>query len=217
MSELRIVIKRVGEEAEITSIANDYKSMQKIVGGLIENVNIGRNNGQIFALVVNDEGLVKKLPFNFAIEGKPIVGDVFITKYSSAGESLPLTVEEAERWRQRLDSLNTKQQSEAAKVAAAPVDDSMQVLVIPITHDENGETIPPEATALALLGSLGREVEVIPPENDKIYDAAIAVLRQQDHQFEIVDPDDYLIKIRGADGEQEKYLRVVRFIDSEQG
>lgn len=80
--KLVITIKADGTK-EITDPVKKptLEQMQEMVGGYIEPVHGIRWNGHTGVMVVNEEGLIRNLPFNqkaSAIAKRNIVGDVFI-------------------------------------------------------------------------------------------------------------------------------------------
>ena len=84
------------------SINNDYKSMQKIVGGLIETVPLLEDNSVI--LICNEEGKILNLPLNRKI-GYDIIAGTFIIAdddYDN-GEFISLTDEQMEKYKKRFD------------------------------------------------------------------------------------------------------------------
>ncbi len=93
---LKIIVLKTAElEPVVQTIADDYREMQKIVGGTIDCVypkNYGISNDDIltkYNIVVNDEGLLERLPLNIALRPDLIdsridyagilVGDIFVT------------------------------------------------------------------------------------------------------------------------------------------
>lgn len=91
MGKVTVLQAKVNEEPEVKVIENNIDEMQKIVGGWIETVRISKD----IIMVVNEEGMLQELPFNFftmvsTSDGnsvKPvdeILGDVFFV--SIAGE-----------------------------------------------------------------------------------------------------------------------------------
>lgn len=78
---VRILIKKVGKPPETIEVLNELKTLQKIVGGYIENVNLPCG----VILVCNEEGKIHGLPPNFNIEMTTIVGDCFFTGFDKAG------------------------------------------------------------------------------------------------------------------------------------
>ena len=93
---LKIIVLKTAElEPVVQTIADDYREMQKIVGGTIDCVypkNYGISNDDIltkYNIVVNDEGLLERLPLNIALRPDLVessidyagilVGDIFVT------------------------------------------------------------------------------------------------------------------------------------------
>lgn len=92
---LKIIVLKVSElEPVVQTITDDYREMQKIVGGLIDcvypqNYNIGNDILIKYNIVVNDEGLLERLPPNIALRpdllesnidcAGILVGDIFVT------------------------------------------------------------------------------------------------------------------------------------------
>lgn len=93
---LKIIVLKTAElEPVVQTIADDYREMQKIVGGTIDCVypkNYGISNDDIltkYNIVVNDEGLLERLPLNIALRpdlldsridyAGILVGDIFVT------------------------------------------------------------------------------------------------------------------------------------------
>lgn len=92
---LKIIVLKANElEPVVREIADDYKEMQKVVGGLIDCVypqdyGIGNDVLTKYNIVVNDEGLLKRLPPNIALRPELLksdidyagifVGDIFVT------------------------------------------------------------------------------------------------------------------------------------------
>ena len=71
--DLKIVLKKVGEEPEIMNIENTLEAKQKLVDGLIE---IARVNEDIL-LVCNEEGKLENLQPNLVFDYDYIAGDCF--------------------------------------------------------------------------------------------------------------------------------------------
>lgn len=71
----KVIVVRVGQKPVVETIDGSLESMQKLVGGYIERVNVG--NGM--ALYCNEEGLLIGLPPNGTpYKGQQFVGDYFI-------------------------------------------------------------------------------------------------------------------------------------------
>ena len=80
MNKILAVIKRVGEEPYVEHIENDLDVLQSLVDGYIEAVTLAKD----LILIVNEEGLIKGLPFNKNVCGYPFYGT--IVAVSSKGE-----------------------------------------------------------------------------------------------------------------------------------
>lgn len=74
MSEnrIRVIIKRPGEACFVQHVDNTLEALQEIVGGYIEAVNIGSN----WAIICNEEGRLRGLPYNTNICGVDFVGPI---------------------------------------------------------------------------------------------------------------------------------------------
>lgn len=90
-NQITVVQVNVGEEPAVTSIVNELKDVQEIVGGYMEFMAVTPE----ILLIINEEGKLKDLPTNFIIAEKEgavvvpkevIVGNVFFV--SMAGEEL---------------------------------------------------------------------------------------------------------------------------------
>ncbi|MBE6689857.1 MAG: DUF3846 domain-containing protein [Ruminococcaceae bacterium] len=72
MSKIRVLIKQPGEKARWEEIENDYKTMQQIVGGYVERIRIFSD----LAILCNEEGKLRDLPYNLNVLGVDFVGTV---------------------------------------------------------------------------------------------------------------------------------------------
>lgn len=68
---MKVVVKAVGVKPEARDVKG-FKGFQEIVGGDVEAVTI--ENGIV--MLVNEEGKLEGLPYNFTMSGDTIVGDV---------------------------------------------------------------------------------------------------------------------------------------------
>ena len=68
-----VVVKEPGMDPEVKKITNDLKGIQDAVGGFFEVVRYIDN----IVIVVNDEGKVWGMPYNFTYRNDDIVGPVF--------------------------------------------------------------------------------------------------------------------------------------------
>ena len=71
--ELKIVLKKVGEEPKIMNIENTLEAKQKLVNGWIEVVSVTDD----ILLVCNEEGKLENLPPNLLFDYDYIAGDCF--------------------------------------------------------------------------------------------------------------------------------------------
>ena len=96
MSEekIRVILKRPGEKAFITEIPNTLEALQNEVGGWIE---ITRPFSDA-AIICNEEGKIKELPFNMRIPGDVLVGDIIVI--GTKGEELDDIPIEFARWKE---------------------------------------------------------------------------------------------------------------------
>lgn len=77
-SKIRILALYTDGAMEVLEIENTLAAMQKMVGGYIEAVQMGKG----YVVIANEEGLIQRLRFNLntAHWPNPLVGDVFVTK-----------------------------------------------------------------------------------------------------------------------------------------
>lgn len=93
---IRVVRKAPGEKPEIKMIPNTLDSLQHEVGGYIELVRpagFGLGNCNMY---VDEEGLLKQLPFNIAFGVIQIVGPIIVTKSIGDDEGSLTEAEAAE-------------------------------------------------------------------------------------------------------------------------
>ena len=75
MREIKVIIKRPDEAyGHVEYIANELEDLQKIVGGYIETVSLLSN----MVLIVNEEGKLMGLPYNFGTHDDILVGTVIV-------------------------------------------------------------------------------------------------------------------------------------------
>jgi hypothetical protein len=93
MSTLRVLICVPGEPLHEKRIPHSLEAMQALVGGLIEMVPGPRPGTD---LVVNEEGLLRKLAPNLALQraGHNLVGPAFVTRIDREGACVDLTDED---------------------------------------------------------------------------------------------------------------------------
>ena len=90
---MRVIVKEPGKDPEEREIQNELEEIQKIVGGFIEIVRMHDD----LVMVVNEEGLLLDLPYNFDYWGDSIVGTVIFcgeTLGEDGGELCDLTDEQ---------------------------------------------------------------------------------------------------------------------------
>jgi hypothetical protein len=105
--EIQVVIVEPHKKPYKKTIQNELAQMNDIVGGYIENVFIGKYDGLKIGLVINEEGLIHKLPINRRIVGfvNPIVGTFFISAYNLQGENVSLSDDLAQTYIKRFSPL----------------------------------------------------------------------------------------------------------------
>lgn len=78
MSDIRAIVKRPGEKTgHIAVIENDLEMLQGLVGGYIEAVTM-QVKGKPMAIICNEEGRLRGLPYNCSINGVDFVGAIVI-------------------------------------------------------------------------------------------------------------------------------------------
>lgn len=80
---INILLCNVGQQPVVTRIDSRLTTMQKLVGGLIEFVDIGQG----LSIVCNEDGIRLRLPQNRC----GILGNFFFTKTGSHGRSVSLS------------------------------------------------------------------------------------------------------------------------------
>jgi hypothetical protein len=105
--EIQVVIVEPMTKPYKKMIKNDLAEFNKIVGGYIELVNIGRTeSGSSVAITLNEEGKLKGLPFNRRIiDFDILVGTFFITAYNMQGDNVSLSNLECEKYIKRFTPL----------------------------------------------------------------------------------------------------------------
>ena len=76
IEKLKILLKRVGRESELTEVENTLEAKQKLVNGLIEVVPLEQDEDLL--IVCNEEGKLLSLPPNTLFDFDYIAGDYFI-------------------------------------------------------------------------------------------------------------------------------------------
>ncbi len=91
---LRVVVCRVGAPPAIEMIPSGLKSMQAIVGGMIELIRLTRT----VDMWCNDNALAEGLLPNRQVGDHYILGDFFIASHNAEGDTVGLTEEDAAAW-----------------------------------------------------------------------------------------------------------------------
>jgi hypothetical protein len=96
---IQIVVVEPNKKPYKKLIPNKLESMNEIVGGYIEIVNLGKTkSGARLAITLNEEGKLCDLPFNRRIVDFDIlVGAFFITAYNLQGDNISLSNDECEK------------------------------------------------------------------------------------------------------------------------
>lgn len=72
-NQILAVVKNPGEKSYVEPLFdNTLEAFQKAVGGYIEAITLCTD----FALIVNEEGILKELPYNTTVCGQPLFGSV---------------------------------------------------------------------------------------------------------------------------------------------
>ena len=74
MRKIKVWTKKPGEPPKQVWISNTLKSLQELAGGYIETVTLMKD----FAVICNEEGRIRKLPYNCKIRGIDFVGPIII-------------------------------------------------------------------------------------------------------------------------------------------
>ena len=72
--KIRVLSKRPGQPPRSVWMANSLKNFQNAVGGYIEAVTLAKD----MAIICNEEGLLKDLPYNCTICGVDFCGDIIL-------------------------------------------------------------------------------------------------------------------------------------------
>ena len=106
--ELKIVLKKVGEEPEVMNIENTLEAKQKLVDGWIEVVSVTED----ILLVCNEEGKLRHMEFNRDIGYDIIAGPMIIVGEGKSGNDISLTEEQIKKYKEVFDerSINKTQE-----------------------------------------------------------------------------------------------------------
>lgn len=94
MNKIRILIVEPDKEPYKKKIPHTLKDMQKVVGGLIEIVELEYN----VELICNEEGKIYNLPMNRAIQNDIVAGTFFIAGQHN-GETISLSKKQIKRYK----------------------------------------------------------------------------------------------------------------------
>lgn len=109
---MKAIVKRVGADPAVEDIGADLRSLQTIVGGLIEPYRLDEKTD----LICNDEGKILGMPMNVAIGIRPegedegdiadiICGDIIIVGVNSKeGEYVDLTDEQTSMYMRKMST-----------------------------------------------------------------------------------------------------------------
>jgi len=100
MGKLKILVVEPNKAPYKSEIADDYKEMQKIVGGLIEAVYAFSDNAILFC---NDEGKLIGLEGNRHVGQHIIAGTFFIVGDDGQGGSVSLTDEQLQKYSEQFE------------------------------------------------------------------------------------------------------------------
>lgn len=89
---ISIVVKNVGEDAQVMEIDSSLQALQDIVGGHIEMVHFA---GGVY-LICNEEGKLEGLDPNFLCNGDIICGNACFVGIDEEGDTASLNEEEKE-------------------------------------------------------------------------------------------------------------------------
>jgi hypothetical protein len=104
--DIQVVIVEPMKKPYKKMIPNKLEEMQSIVEGYIRPIAIGEYGELDICLIVNEEGLIQKLPVNRRIIGfDTLVGTMFITAYDQNGNNVSLSNEATETYIKIFSSL----------------------------------------------------------------------------------------------------------------
>lgn len=107
MEKIKVLVKKPQEKPIVMKINNDLKSLQKIVGGLIEVVSL-YDMGENITMLCNEEGLNLNLEPNINIEGQYIVGTIIVLGSNDEGDFVSLSEFEIQKLKPFLTEGNLK-------------------------------------------------------------------------------------------------------------
>ena len=100
MANIRVMVKRPGEEPEVKEIENDWKIFKELIGGgTLEGVYLGKG----LWVYDDDEGKLKGLPYNFNLGLYDFaVGSIVFFRNDYGEEEQSLTDKDIEFLKERL-------------------------------------------------------------------------------------------------------------------
>lgn len=91
MKKIKVIVKRPDSVPYSTHISNSHENLQKTVGGYIETVTLASD----CVVICNEEGMLKRFPYNCNICGVDFVGTIVIAGINGDEFSdIPLSFEE---------------------------------------------------------------------------------------------------------------------------
>lgn len=78
--KIKVLIKEPNKPCRMATIPNRLKALQEIVGGYIEVVTITTDT----AIICNEEGLIRVLPYNCEVCGHSFFGTIFFVGVDGA-------------------------------------------------------------------------------------------------------------------------------------
>ena len=100
MDKIKVVIKEPGKAAREIEIENTLERLQKLVGGRIETLWFAKN----VWMIVNEEGKIRDLPFNFYLWDDVIVGPaIFVGSDGDELDDCPVSAQTIDRIIQKGD------------------------------------------------------------------------------------------------------------------
>lgn len=131
--EIKALLVPVGEEPREIMIANDFRALQKAVGGCIEFYPLSER----INIVCNDEGKINGMQGNRLIGNEIICGDFLIVGDDGMGETISLTKEQIDRY--------SKAFKTPMEFTKEQIEDNLQVKVMTFEEyyrDKNVDTRP---------------------------------------------------------------------------
>jgi hypothetical protein len=98
MNKIKVIVCKVGHDPIVETVDTDLKTMQSLVGGYIECLQLDGSENRGIDLWCNEEGRISALPPNRKVFDQFIHGDFFIAAHDDEGETVGLTEREIVRW-----------------------------------------------------------------------------------------------------------------------